>query len=1254
MKNESINYRRKAASFGASSPLSIVKTLKFPIELPSKLYYTKILKLQNTIYGCEEGSLIAFLISVLSAGFELHSNMQQANNAFANRLECFPNENVSEHFKSAWGESPKPLLPKNFLPLSKESKPKKPWTHEYISDFLFKTKSHDYQESFEEFSKQYCESLHDAFDSWDTFVESPEKRLEILDGLFEEHQIPLKYVQIYQQAKNVLNGVHFSEMGPIVFNAKRAINNHLTYEGEFSLYVLVSRLLTEVHEESTGKDIGKQCQEKIVSKGTNALSWLFNKGLHYFKTKSVEEICNSYRIPCDFKDNILTVKKMAQAVRVDKYPFRFSSFSDFRREVSSQLNSWTENYVKRLLELERILNHDNDKLEISLEEADFMKSFLFDVDEVVTHYFSLNQATKSSKNSILKLLGKKGELPSKSDVENISSLGKTVSIFMGELESLKNKLSQEIELSSGISSKSQPLLESIKNKLSLSLSFPKLNSFSCGVKEPTAELKQKVEQFNLLYKEKYKFVKSISSIMCHESIDSKTPQNRTDRELALLDKRYGQKKEHKEKAKECAKRFYLQKLISYTSKCRNDTKCLIRDKLIESKIFLSKRIPNKVIFNSLGSIYLNPFSKSKHTPYPVKEDVFNSLDVSALFEDIHHALENKTMQEQSIIAVHELVCFKHLLTTLNLESLPSQLPYKQLEIPEHLSLLPLDDRLKQLFVKPKDYLSRDAILRLLSVYESVLQGIFREYFIETPFVQCTFSHIGNLSDIFYSPKDKIWNIDRDRLHSHKTKPFISTIVESSKDGETSFSMKENLKELKKNPVLKSATHKNDLHIFLKAAPHDWVYALDLPEIVELPKNDILVKPTASGISVVNNDKLTCARIVGSNIYKNHLIEHFFGNKHRAGIMQVLLRQHYKQNITWSPNGIEIDMQPTTQSGLIHVPFQEVTSPSQEYENSFENSLISIDLGERGFGYAIFDLTPIRDKQAKSAKDVPLIKSGHVTIPEIRHLIKRVKNYRARKQGNHKFSSSFNTSLKQHRESVCGLMRHHINKLCKEHNGFPVFEANIGNLSKGEKQLSHLYEKLTQYYTYSSIPAHKNERRNYWFSKQIWQHSFIKQKGSSKPINRFPGVSIGAAGTSQTCSICKRNPYTVLKNFQDESLGGSNKKLKISHHGVIEIGQFKMVIFSKEEERKKGRRRRFCNPISNGEIKVSELKKQLRKQLRQPHQDMKCKDTTQSQYLCCFADCQDNIAHSERWQHADENAAINIGYKWLDNKVNFQE
>jgi transposase len=62
-----------------------------------------------------------------------------------------------------------------------------------------------------------------------------------------------------------------------------------------------------------------------------------------------------------------------------------------------------------------------------------------------------------------------------------------------------------------------------------------------------------------------------------------------------------------------------------------------------------------------------------------------------------------------------------------------------------------------------------------------------------------------------------------------------------------------------------------------------------------------------------------------------------------------------------------------------------------------------------------------------------------------------------------------------------------------------------------------------------------------------------------------------------------------------------------------------------------------------EIKGAEMVSAIRRCLRHRQESTRSKDTSQSRYRCLFFGC----GHS---MHADENAAINIGYKWLTQKI----
>ena len=60
-------------------------------------------------------------------------------------------------------------------------------------------------------------------------------------------------------------------------------------------------------------------------------------------------------------------------------------------------------------------------------------------------------------------------------------------------------------------------------------------------------------------------------------------------------------------------------------------------------------------------------------------------------------------------------------------------------------------------------------------------------------------------------------------------------------------------------------------------------------------------------------------------------------------------------------------------------------------------------------------------------------------------MKRVDNYRSRKQPRQRFQSNLNTSLQQMREATIGELAGIIDAWIEKHQAFPVFESTVGGL-----------------------------------------------------------------------------------------------------------------------------------------------------------------------------------------------------------------
>jgi len=179
------------------------------------------------------------------------------------------------------------------------------------------------------------------------------------------------------------------------------------------------------------------------------------------------------------------------------------------------------------------------------------------------------------------------------------------------------------------------------------------------------------------------------------------------------------------------------------------------------------------------------------------------------------------------------------------------------------------------------------------------------------------------------------------------------------------------------------------------------------------------------------------------------------------------------------------------------------------------------------------------------------------------------------------------------------------------------------------------------------------RRQYWFGAEKWTHPYAKvfewdeeaksYKKKPKDFLMFPGAQISPAGTSQTCWKCKRNPLEALR-----ALG---PHITVDEAGTVWTPSGNLRIFRgraySQAELQRARRQnlnlRLNRPLDPGKWPSKDVERYLRMTMRQPQASTRARDTTQSMYQCAFTDC-------GSWHHADEGAAVNIGRKFLQEKI----
>ena len=128
------------------------------------------------------------------------------------------------------------------------------------------------------------------------------------------------------------------------------------------------------------------------------------------------------------------------------------------------------------------------------------------------------------------------------------------------------------------------------------------------------------------------------------------------------------------------------------------------------------------------------------------------------------------------------------------------------------------------------------------------------------------------------------------------------------------------------------------------------------------------------------------------------------------------------------------------------------------------------------------------------------------------------------------------------------------------------------------------------------------------------------------------------------SKCGRNPITSLRQSNGTKREVKKEGTVELDDGVIQVRKRNLSLTQKKEKELKRRNERpapkdypYPEP---GSYSIDELVKLVRFHLRRPPRSRQSPDTTQSRYFCPYADCGYE-------GHADENAALNIGRRFLD-------
>ena len=1252
------NYRRKLAAYARSKDPML--TTKFKLEMPpaSNLDFDACRQLYDAVEGCGKGSLTYFLFSVVLSGFRLFASSTEVEVAASKK-------NLDEAgFRTALMKAASAELP-NFTvgklikqlgtaPRSRGGKDIQ-FTREVIAREYRKSLCNAVPKGADE---AFVASLFDgvaaqiqaAFDSWNAVVRDRAGACAAVDRALEAFgvfpslkEMVLKSSAALPDKSTILwvEGLPFVSMESVAGAEP---------------YAVVAMILG--YADCPDEDKAAFVQRHLTTNKASGLSWLFNKGLELFKTQDVETLCRLYHVPANERRRIEQIKAAAQAVPEQRSFYRGAKpfgYHDFRSSFAGRTNSWTKNYCKRLEELLSIAEAEDLQIRVPnlvRNGRDFLDVADCRREEISALCRAFEQCRPAALSALKHLLGGNPQSAS-ADVAAVKEYGRLVD----RLAAIRNQLNNALNQAKGErQSPWQDFLADFAselapwNKLS---AFPKLNAMSGGVPDVEAELLAARQQFRGVLDAQRSHFAALMSWARRSGIQVDVVGAAAQKTAARLKGRKAQSD-----PLELALRQTLQRIGRLVRDRSDPCAEAVRGWFKIERIFASEKDFNKFFCNRQGSLYVSPFSARRHEPYALRSGLLDDRlrlweSFTAFVRDQRNAFPPQSSGGETFLRLEGLYI------GMVVAAIPCPIPQEEAAL--RLSQAQQDDvlpeglklQLRQPHIEPS------ALSKAFNAYMSLLSGSLILLRRERFYLRTKFLWVAN-NKLLYVPKNREWHLPQSRYANSETwrKIFESGVIQYAKSGAVDV-----LRTFESACArLKMKRDAPELRMLLEQLPHDWCYEVPIrlektdrrnPSQDELDVIKVVKKGEASTLlSPGRVRRSAVARLIGPCSHKSRLDQLIRSPANTAGDMTLLADQ--AMSCSFSDEAVPLRSE-TLQFSLA-VPI--APEPVQASAVSPFKRIVSIDQGETGFSFAVFDL-----KDAGAERPIP-IAAGSVRIPSIRRLIKSVRRYRKGKQSTQKFNQRFDSTMFTLRENVAGDVCGAIAGLMARYHAFPILERQVGNLESGSKQLELVYKMVNTRFLIDGTPAHQSERSSWWYGAQTWtleslleevsddyaadtakRRTLVERAGKRyRPLLIGPGAAVNAKWTSRICSCCGGNVAELIERAKAAGM----TEIPIDGNGEVTLFGRTVRLYGppNAEAKKKARRRNeradWNAPLTPQTLKIDQFFKLAKANMRRPPKSLQSKDTSQSRYYCVFSDCP---RHAQE-QHADVNAAVNIGRRFL--------
>lgn len=1264
------NYRKKLAA-SSVRPDDSMLTLKFRLDLPADLQeripFESFRHLYGVVEGVGKGSLIHYLFSAILSGFRIFGIAGDAQTFFTRN--AFQDAEFQEAFLSATGLDLPDFIPSLIKKRliqgvrargGKDNQFKKEIiVREYRKSLASKLPVGTDEEKVDTLFSKIADHLlkDDRLQGWMDLKNKPVIAAEAVDRALSDFcgnsGVPM-LAPMLKEGESEL-----PKNSTIVFDDASI---HIDSDNVLAPYFTVATILRHFRgADRSNNALRKYVQENLTTNTNSGLSWFFGAGLNLLRTKSLDELCESYAIPPSRKASMHQLQEAAKAIPGQTLLYKNTgnilSYSDFRTVVGGHLDSWVANYINRLYELKSILQEMPEHLSVPSAFIRGKEDFLDTTNcsrtdiELLCNQFNGDYIQRTLK-ALDNLLGMTDTV-SADDILQIEQCTGQINQLTSFREQMKNALKQASNNRNSSWWNLQAETADSWKDWDKIVSLPKLNRMTGGVPDAEEELATESRQFAYLLNAQKSHFERIKKWTEQQG----QPLN----PLGVLEE--AQKKALEQRpsaiakngtAEEMAIRLILHRIGNTVRVCNDAFAGKIIQWFISNRIFSNDRDRNRFFFNRQGSLYVSPFSTRNHQAYPVRKDI--AAVAVDLLKSLGRVLEDVTLlKELDADAQDTFLKLNRLWLAFQLSGLNKPIPggIAELDLPAGLEQsIPAD---LQMQVKDGNEVSASSVRKLFNLYASLLSGMQTVLRRSRFYLRSKFSWVDN-NALYYVPKDRSWSLpERYQKSEAWQEIFNSKVLVLNEDG--TVNTLKTFEAVIALPIEKQALMKP----LLIQLPHDWCYSLPFAKGKDSGQEVFLVKKNGSKGTELSKRKVTgeFVRLIGPSSMKSQLDELIIAPKQiTVSDMTLLIDQPVNQR---KDDDGEIILDYESYEMTLAVPIARKKLETKENKTQPFKRIVAIDQGEAGLAYAVFNLDDVSMPMAE-----PLA-SGTIRIPSIRRLIKGVRKFRKSAQKTQKFNQRFDSSMFTLRENATGDVCGVIVGLMHRFRAFPVLEFQVKNLESGSRQLEMVYKSVNARFLYSSdVPMQNSEREAWWYKGNYWTIPGIyrplssTEKGSSvknavkvdgktfRPLNVFPGASVNASMTSRICSCCGNNIWQLIRDAEEQGI----KSFNVHDGGEITVNGKTIKLYDKPDNSlrrffaRRNERVPLNTPINAGQISLQELRSRVMRNLRRPPKSLQSRDTTQSRYFCVFKDCK---AHNQE-RHADINAAINIGRRFLNGVV----